>query len=450
MKEFCLAPESTAEETGPHLLFTPNEAYSASDFLSPQKGVDPSLLSVSEKSKLLWGSDGLKLRQKETPKRVLSIHKLSASKNRRNTPTKTSPLRKLKTVNFKSPKPTNQGKNSSAVSEGKENNVSASKATPSFQGKGKKFTPRPSRVLTSRDTLSALENSNISPRALKAIILDNPATRAEYLSRQSPSSREQVKMYGTPQLAGRLGVDRFPDAPKHFVKPWTPSDIAARNKRTSTDDKELPQAVKVETINDYNSEALQSTPTGILKNQQADKDEMNTDIGLSSEKDMMEDDVTAMEQDLLAEKKLKSTSDQDVTATEQELPPEDMSIKSATDPGHMYDYFLSGKDHVVASSITYDDESSIFSIDSVLIARNSTVKNYNTNALLSADSSDDISRYVDLDDYFSPDLSESNNQLSEVNEPLVMSTEVAVIDSKFGSEPFVPPEKARCGSCVIL
>ena len=221
----------------------------------------------------------------------------------------------------------------------------------------------------------------------------------------------------------------------------------ARNKRTSTDSKELPQALKVETINDYNSEALHSTPTGILKNQQADMNKIKTDIGLSSEKDMMEDDVTPMEQDLPVYENVESTADQDIIATEQELPPEDESIKSETDPGHMYDYFLSGKDHVVTSSITYDDETSI---DSVLIARNSTVKNYNTNALLSADSSDDISRYVDLDDYFSPDLNESNNQLSEVNEPVVMSTEVAVTDSNFGSEPFVPPEKARCGSCVIL
>jgi hypothetical protein len=60
--------------------------------------------------------------------------------------------------------------------------------------------------------------------------MDNPATRAAYLSRQSPTARKQVKMYGTPQLAGRLGVDRFPDAPKQIVSVWNPPSEKANTR----------------------------------------------------------------------------------------------------------------------------------------------------------------------------------------------------------------------------
>jgi hypothetical protein len=37
-------------------------------------------------------------------------------------------------------------------------------------------------------------------------------------------------MYGTPQLAGRLGVDRFPDAPKQIVSVWNPPSEKANTR----------------------------------------------------------------------------------------------------------------------------------------------------------------------------------------------------------------------------
>ena len=218
MAELYATSDYIGGEKGPHLLSTPNEAH-VGDLVSPPARDSSTALTVSEASKLLWGdSDGQRLRQRETPKRELSIHKLSRS---RKTSPKKSPLQKMRTVNFKSPLPAKQTKKKAPVDKENAGPVSKSASTQS-QGK-KQFTPVPSRVLTSRDTLSTLVDSNISPKSLQAIIMDNPATRAEYLSRQSPTARKQVKMYGTPQLAGRLGVDRFPDAPKQIVSVWTPS-----------------------------------------------------------------------------------------------------------------------------------------------------------------------------------------------------------------------------------
>jgi hypothetical protein len=73
-----------------------------------------------------------------------------------------------------------------------------------------------------RDAYAALnECTNISPQKLQHIIMDNPVTKAAFLAQQTPEYRKKEKMYGTPQLAGRLGVSRFPNPPTYYVRTWT-------------------------------------------------------------------------------------------------------------------------------------------------------------------------------------------------------------------------------------
>ncbi len=159
-------------------------------------------------------------------------------------------------------------------------------------------------------------------------------------------------------------------------------------------------------------------------------------------------------------------NDDDAKITELESP--------STTSDHMYDYFNTGG---LASFC--EDEASV---DSVLKARLVSAAEYNCNALLtgSHESPESTSRYIDLDDYCASSDEEadlSNSSLTveakvpnrstndeaaevnepvvaaEVNEPVVMSKEVAVINSHGhpNAEPYVvPPEKARCGSCIIL
>jgi len=85
MAKLYTASECRGDEEGPHLLSTPTDA-EVGDLLSPPASMG---LSVSEASKLLWGdSDGQRLRQRETPKRELSIHKLSNSLKNKTSPKK--------------------------------------------------------------------------------------------------------------------------------------------------------------------------------------------------------------------------------------------------------------------------------------------------------------------------------------------------------------------------
>jgi len=208
---------------------------------------DPSLLSVSEKSKLLFGPDGLRTRR--TPvKRSISVHRLNKNKVNRPPKGNSPPPLRPKSVNFKSPSTTNRTSPGKSIQRKHDKeNVSSTSIAAAETSQGRQANQRRTNIskpllvspiasnsnkrqstgsLTTiennrRDTLAILEQSNISPRSLNVIIMDNPATRAEYLARQSPSSRKPVKMYGTPQLAGRLGVDRFPNAPTHYVRAWS-------------------------------------------------------------------------------------------------------------------------------------------------------------------------------------------------------------------------------------
>jgi len=78
-----------------------------------------------------------------------------------------------------------------------------------------------SRTSHFRDTYARLNEADISPKKLNRIIMDNPATKSVFLAQQTPEYRQKTRMYGTPQFAGRLGVDRFPNAPNYYVRSWT-------------------------------------------------------------------------------------------------------------------------------------------------------------------------------------------------------------------------------------
>lgn len=289
--------------------------------------------------------------------------------------------------------------------------------------------------------------------------MDNPATRAAYLSRQSPTARKQVKMYGTPQLAGRLGVDRFPDAPKQIVSVWNPppekANTPARKslgKGSTKDDCQKPQSaasvstsseedetskslIAVESIDDHTHQTLALTQTVSTETDHKEESEVKHMFTLTQ----VEESAELPHGDSLNDSEsFQSTSD------------------------HMYDYFNTGHLASFCETSGEDDES----VDSILKARRAAVSEYNCDALLTG--SYDSGKFVDLDAYCEEEeIFQSDNDLPdkmkdttitiptivEANESIAMSKEVALAnkDDHPGGKPYVvPPEKARCGSCIIL
>ncbi len=136
------------------------------------------------------------------------------------------------------------------------------------------------------------------------------------------------------------------------------------------------------------------------------------------------------------------------------------SSQSTSD--HMYDYFNTGHLASFCETSGEDDES----VDSILKARRAAVSEYNCDALLTG--SYESGKFVDLDAYCEEEeIFQSDNELpdkmkdtiitiptiAEANESIAMSKEVALAnnDDQPGAKPYVvPPEKARCGSCIIL
>lgn len=132
-----------------------------------------------------------------------------------------------------------------------------------------------------------------------------------------------------------------------------------------------------------------------------------------------------------------------------------------TTSDHMYDYFNTGNLASFCETSGEDDES----VDSILKARRAAVSEYNCDALLTG--SYDSGRLVDLDAYCEDEESfQSDYNLPvktkettisiptvvQANETIAMSKEVALANNNEpGATPYVvPPEKARCGSCIIL